>query len=356
MHEYRHAATLLSLLPLTHCSSPSLAGASATPRSNMVHLPLFAACIAAVFYQATTCAALPLAIRPSASAIVPVTYAFNPQRPFARPAPSPRLHIVDDSSDSQDVTLAPSWIAPEPFAAQASLSAIAAAVNDDSLFSDALFPYNAGAAPTGIEAIGCGEVAAGRRGAEEAAAQAERSRAGACQVGADDDEGQEGAEGWRAKSEDDGLRSSSGTGSRRSAHRSARIDSDNRVSTTTYSRKAPRTDIHAYLNTPACNTPELHERHIRIVSHPASRLPTLTTTSTASIPRLSSNPVYQHPPSIRLAHFRPPARAALAFLPPPPLAGLARLPCPLSYLLCSSPSDSAFLCCLRALWAASSCV
>ncbi|GAA6045346.1 hypothetical protein NBRC10513_007721 [Rhodotorula toruloides] len=133
----------------------------------MVHLPLFAACIAAVFYQATTCAALPLAIRPSASAIVPVTYAFNPQRPFARPAPSPRLHIVDDSSDSQDVTLAPSWIAPEPFAAQASLSAIAAAVNDDSLFSDALFPYNAGAAPTGIEASIAAVLASRQLGVEK---------------------------------------------------------------------------------------------------------------------------------------------------------------------------------------------
>lgn len=115
----------------------------------MVHLPLFAACVAAVFYQATTCAALPLVIRPSATAIVPVTYAFNPQRPFARLAPSPRLHVVDDSSDSEDATLAPSWIAPEPFAAQASL---AAAVNDDSLFSDALYPYAATASPTGIEA------------------------------------------------------------------------------------------------------------------------------------------------------------------------------------------------------------
>ncbi|BGP34502.1 hypothetical protein JCM10296v2_006323 [Rhodotorula toruloides] len=118
----------------------------------MVHLPLFAACIAAVFYQATRSAALPLAIRPSASAIIPVTYAFNPQRPFARPVPSPRLHIVEDSSDSDDATLASSWIAPEPFAAQASLPALAAAVNDDSLFSDAIFPYGAAAAPTGIEA------------------------------------------------------------------------------------------------------------------------------------------------------------------------------------------------------------
>ncbi|BGP00512.1 putative Microtubule-associated protein [Rhodotorula toruloides ATCC 204091] len=223
----------------------------------MVHLPLFAACIAAVFYQATTCAALPLAIRPSASAIVPVTYAFNPQRPFARPAPSPRLHIVDDSSDSQDVTLAPSWIAPEPFAAQASLSAIAAAVNDDSLFSDALFPYNAGAAPTGIEASIAAVLASRQLGVEKwqpdagAPKKQLHRRSGVVQAP---------------------VKSARTTMKDRKAQKAGAQNSDNRVSTTTYSRKAPRTDIHAYLNTPACNTPELHERHIRIPAMPSPRL------------------------------------------------------------------------------------
>lgn len=110
----------------------------------MVHLPLFAACIVAVFCHASTSAALPVAIRPSASAIVPVIYPFNPQRPFARPAPPARLRIVDDPSE--DATLAPSWIPTEPSAAQASLPAA------DSLFGDSLFPFGATPTPTGVEA------------------------------------------------------------------------------------------------------------------------------------------------------------------------------------------------------------
>ncbi|KAJ8292507.1 Pentatricopeptide repeat-containing protein, mitochondrial [Rhodotorula toruloides] len=262
----------------------------------MVHLPLFAACVAAVFYQATTCAALPLVIRPSATAIVPVTYAFNPQRPFARLAPSPRLHVVDDSSDSEDATLAPSWIAPEPFAAQASL---AAAVNDDSLFSDALYPYAATASPTGIEA-------------SIAAVLASRQL--------------QGVEKWQPDA-----------GPKEKLHRRSAVFERNRRSKPCPSLGSPRQrlaylndDLLAYtsirpLSTPR-NSPNGTSASFRL---PPLDSPSFTAITTASLLRLLSHNGYQHTRQDlqRLAHFILwlEQRSPSSTLPLPP-AGLARLP------------------------------